>query len=284
MKTYRDFLINIFSRKKMYETVKRHSLGRIIGYYALTAVFFSILIGLGLVIFGTTTINSKINEFENYLISVYPDDLILEFKEGKLSINKIEPFAIPVGTALPENKFKNLVVFRTNEDLTVNEIVSTDSFVVAGKDRAYALRGFDKDGEYLGYNIISYNQIGTKSVNKNVYTSYINNWVSIISKIMPLIVFLGSFFIFIIFFILNMFVSLVFTFIVILVSMLKGWQFNYEEGYKVALTMTVPALFLGLILSLLGAKIPMQNLIILIILLVLFIPKNRREHPDYKII
>lgn len=267
----------------MYQTVNTQRLGRVIGFYVLTAVYASLIIALGFLAFGTKTIDKKVNQFRDYAIKTYPDDLVLDFNKDGLSVNKTEPFSIPIGETFNENQIKNLVTFRTTLETSTKDLEKADSFIVATKNKAYLIKSAEKGMQYSGYNIFSYDDVGIISVDKTFYTQKVEKLTKLLIHIMPLVIFLAVFFALMIFFVLNMFACLLFAFVVILISILKGWQFNYEEGYKLALIGTVPALFLGLILSILGLNFPMKNLVILIIFIVIIIPKKSDVRVDYSL-
>lgn len=273
-KKYINFLKKVFLPKTMYATVNEHSLGRVIGFYALTALYFSILVAFGGLVFGTHFIEKKVDSLKQYAINIYPEDLVLNFTKDGLEVNKDEPFSIPIEQTFSENQVKNLVTFRTTLETTTKDLEKSDAFVVATKNKAYVAKGFNEKGQYLGHNILPYDGIGIIKVDKALYEQKVIKLAETLDKVMPWVVFIAAFFALTMFFILNMLMCLLFAFVVILISMLKGWQFNYEEGFKLALMATLPALFLGLVLSIWGLNFPMKNLVILIVFVFIIIPKN----------
>lgn len=274
---YRKFIFNFFSRKNNYETISQTSLSKVFKYYFFTAFIIAVIFSLSLMFVVTGNLKTEIQNTSNSLIASFPDDLVLNFETDGLSINQPEPFAIPniISPELP----KNLITFNTSTDLKIQDLNNFDSFAVATKDSVFIKKMSEQANIDLGYESFTYKEmeIGIISVTKQVYQTSLTAFTNLIIKILPALLAFGSLFVVIMFFVFNIFISLFFAFLVVLISMLKGRQFGYQEAYKFSLFSTILALILGSFLSTLNLGFPMMNVLILIILTFILIPKNTNK-------
>ncbi len=108
--------------------------------------FFILTFLASLFVVGVTLIpeigkmEAKLNEMLDEVKKIYPDDLIITSKEGKLSINKPEPYIVPIpefpetlsdgeATYTSEVTYpKNLVVFDSNG--TIDDLKNYDTWVL----------------------------------------------------------------------------------------------------------------------------------------------------------
>lgn len=281
---YKQFLHNFFSRKNNYQTVRDTSLGKVFKYYLFTALVIGVIFSLSAMFVITGKARMGIQQASQQLTTIYPDDLVLNFEQTGLSINKDEPFVIPnnINAELP----KNLVTFDTSNSFTIQDLKDSESLIVATKDSFFAKKISSQPNIDLGYENYTYKEmgIGIISVTKEVYQTSLKAFTNIVVKALPFLISFGSLFVVLMFFFFNIVISLLFAFVVILVSMLKGWQFSYQDAYKFTLFTTIVALILGSFLSTIGLNIPMMNFLILVILTIVLIPKNKKEPENYDIV
>ena len=281
---YKQFLHNFFSRKNNYQTVRDTSLGKVFKYYFFTALVIGVIFSLSAMFVITGKARMGIQQASQQLATIYPDDLVLKFEQTGLSINKDEPFVIPnnINAELP----KNLVTFDTSNSFTIQDLKDSESLIVATKDSFFTKKISSQPNIDLGYENYTYKEmgIGIISVTKEFYQTWLKEFTNIVVKALPFLISFGSLFVVLMFFFFNIVISLLFAFVVILVSMLKGWQFSYQDAYKFTLFTTIVALILGSFLSTIGLNIPMMNFLILFILTIVLIPKNKKEPENYDIV
>ena len=281
---YKQFLHNFFSRKNNYQTVRDTSLGKVFKYYFFTALVIGVIFSLSAMFVITGKARMGIQQASQQLATIYPDDLVLNFEQTGLSINKDEPFVIPnnINAELP----KNLVTFDTSNSFTIQDLKDSESLIVATKDSFFTKKISSQPNIDLGYENYTYKEmgIGIISVTKEFYQTWLKEFTNIVVKALPFLISFGSLFVVLMFFFFNIVISLLFAFVVILVSMLKGWQFSYQDAYKFTLFTTIVALILGSFLSTIGLNIPMMNFLILFILTIVLIPKNKKEPENYDIV
>lgn len=281
---YKQFLHNFFSRKNNYQTVRDTSLGKVFKYYLFTALVIGVIFSLSAMFVITGKARMGIQQASQQLTTIYPDDLVLNFEQTGLSINKDEPFVIPnnINAELP----KNLVTFDTSNSFTIQDLKDSESLIVATKDSFFTKKISSQPNIDLGYENYTYKEmgIGIISVTKEVYQTSLKAFTNIVVRALPFLISFGSLFVVLMFFFFNIVISLLFAFVVILVSMLKGWQFSYQDAYKFTLFTTIVALILGSFLSTIGLNIPMMNFLILVILTIVLIPKNKKEPENYDIV
>ena len=98
---------NSMTSPKYYKEVLKTDLNFSLKYYLMLVLVASILITTIETVSVTPKIKSQISGFAENARQVYPDDLLIKVEEGKWSVNREEPFVIPMpqipNESVPEN-------------------------------------------------------------------------------------------------------------------------------------------------------------------------------------
>lgn len=216
--------------------------------YFFVFVFFLTLITtaiMGYVI--SREIPPIIDRGVQYAENFYPDDLVFTIKEGKLSVNREEPFVVPAPVellmekpaAIPDSERINLFVYDSSAKLVdfddYNTLVLATDQVIMARDDNQGIRSFPlKEADDMVIDKQMVDEIVSKIT---PYTRYI---VPILISFM--------FFVLLIFMPISKLVPLIFmSFIVLVVGrLLMGLKLSYSKYYQIGLhSITLPSLVEG---------------------------------------
>lgn len=119
-----------------YAAVRSQTFGRGVVYAFIAALIVSLaaLVAMAMVMFPLARAG-----YVDDIANIYPDELEITFKDGKISTNVEEPYSIPFPEEwrTDENDPENLVVIDTKPDLTMDEIRDYDALAVVGESTVF---------------------------------------------------------------------------------------------------------------------------------------------------
>lgn len=194
---------------QFYAEIKKQTLSGAMKYFAQLVFVFACLAAIMPIIFGVgllTWNQSAVTNFEAQIIQVFPKELSIEAKNGEVTTNVEEPYAI----AMPEllkNEFTssdttampphNIIVINTHKSIELNDFAMQDALVIVGKNEI----GFF-DVEKNKVDIQSLNNFSTDGpVNQAAFAALLENmWgvariaAVVILAVLPVLIF-GAFFV-----------------------------------------------------------------------------------------
>lgn len=206
-----------------------------IKYYLALVLFASILISTFETIVVTPQARYALDNFTSQSKSYFPEDLIIEIKDGDWTINKEQPFVIPMPDVQNESLPKNALVFY--KEGTINDLEVFDTVVLVN-----SVNIIMKDSS--GVQVRSLEGIPDTVVDRFAFEN-LTNFVSNVSNVLPLFIFVSTLFGLMIYYI---FFRLTYSFGVGLVLYLLSFlvkdnshPLDYIKSFRIALhTMTLP--------------------------------------------
>jgi hypothetical protein len=174
--------------------------------------------------FSETTLNSVTTSF--------PDDLVITIKDGKVASNRPGPIFI--------NPIKNFFVLDTENDFTLERYKSYNAAFWLTKEGIVAR---DRSGKIQ---IVSLDKVADMRIDKAFVTGTVQKfqpYVSAIAAFLPVLIFIGMFF----YFILTLFNLLFGSFIVWIIAKWKNIDIGYKKSYQIALHAVTLPLVISLI-------------------------------------
>ena len=210
------------------------------------ALIFTIVSSVSVFIPLMPKIEQGVDDAIKYALDLYEDDLEITVKKGIMSVNKKEPYIIPLTESNPRSDIpKNLIVFDSKGTLEDMEEVYDTVVLINGVN--ILLRTERKTEVY------SVSNIPDGTYTKNNFENAVNH-VRSLAKYAPYFVggalFIGTLFYYLIF---RLIYLLFIAFILWGVGSIRGLALSYEKYYKVAIhSVTLPLTieFLRRVLSL----------------------------------
>jgi len=203
-----------------------------IKYYLILVFVASLFITTFETILISPKIKKTLNEFGVQAKQIYPEDLVIEFKDGDWTINREQPFVVPMPQISNENLPENAIVFYKNG--TISDVGLFDTVILINS-----------------VNIIARNNNGIQArslegfpdirIDRDTFEDFIN-FVFSFSKVLPFLIFIFTLFglmIYYLFF--RLAYGLGAGFVVYALSFLNKKPLDYIKSFRIALhTMTLP--------------------------------------------
>lgn len=233
---------------KYYRDLIKTDLKFSLKYYAVLATLFTLVHAT----FSTTKLAPKIQkgveDAVEYVLSLYEDDLEISIKSGRVSINKKEPYVIPLNLELGEGVAKNIIVFDSNGG--IDDIKSKyDTLILVNKVN---LLTRDTSGKI---EVVPLSNIPDTVITKQSFSSLLQR-IQGLTKFVPYIVgIVLTFSILMYYLVFRLIYLLLVGILLLVVGEIRGLNLTFSKYYKVALhTMSLP-LTLGLLESVVSAKV-----------------------------
>jgi len=126
MKIFIQTFWNSIYSKEFYRNLSNQTLSSSVSYYFVLILFASVIftsiIGISLL----PTVNNLVQTAGPLIIKSFPEDLVIEIKNGQATHNKEEPVTIPfpLGSNMP---WRNAVVVDTKNSFSLNKIEEYDA-------------------------------------------------------------------------------------------------------------------------------------------------------------
>jgi len=191
-----------------------------------------------------TLIKSEISTFTKD----YPEDMVLSIDKGNVSINKPEPYIIPIPTKWEELKNdksinpENIIVINTTEPFSLEKFNDYSTVFLITKNNLISQQPENKE-----IKIMPLSEIGDLNITK----SWVLEKEALILKILPfvmaLIIPLGVGVLFLGNFVGSLIVIFLYALFVWLLFKIKKMDITYKKSYQVALHASTLILILGLL-------------------------------------
>lgn len=240
------------SSRSFYHGVSSHTNKQAWKYFILINLLVSILIYIGFVI-STIPLFNELSKPESIktFTDIFPKDLEITLKGGKLSTNQPEPYVVPLPKDLVDPKKPqkiNLITINASSDFSYDVFVDSHSLAYATKDIiAYS----DSHGEIK---INSLKNVDDFVLNKNEFDSKVYKIVEIIKKLALIMLVTLA----ITYFVFTVISSIIFlalmSLIVWIIDMIIGTKNNFRKIFKEGLYLITPILILDIIVLLLNLR------------------------------
>jgi len=234
----------------------------------MLSVFASIIYSLYASIEIVPQITSTIEAMTIQIKENFPDDLIINFKDGSWEANKPEPIIIPA-PSIPneENKYlpDNLIVFDKNG--TIDSLGSYNTYIlVNGENILYGSGGYETDPQKVSIQPLK--NIPNVTLDKNTVNSRLESMNKLIGTspyVMPIFIFLYTF-------ILNYIGgALFYALLIALLLQLIAFFAKRKLDYKKACQISIHAMTAPIILQLVASFFPQAGMYTIIWFIILSI-------------
>ena len=113
---------------KYYKDIIKTDLRFSLKYYVVLSLVFALVSATYTLVPLLPKINEGIDEGISYALALYEDDLVITIEGGKLSINKEEPYIIPLPVGGNSDLPSNVIVF--DSEGTLDDLEGWDTFVL----------------------------------------------------------------------------------------------------------------------------------------------------------
>ena len=268
IKTFWYVLKNSVISPKYYNDIVKASLKFSIKYFLMLSVFASIIYSLYASIEIVPQITSTIEVMTIQIKENFPDDLIINFKDGSWEANKPEPIIIPApsipheeNTYLPDN----LIVFDKNG--TIDSLGSYNTYIlVNGENILYGSSGYETDPQKVSIQPLK--NIPNITFDKNTVNSRLESMNKLIKTspyVMPIFIFLYTL-------ILNYIGgALFYALLIALLLQLIAFFAKRKLDYKKACQISIHAMTAPIILQLVAFFFPEASMYMIIWFIILSI-------------
>jgi len=217
---------------KYYNEVIKTDLKFSLKYYVVLAFIFALVSATYTLVPLLPKINKGIDEGIAYVLDLYEDDLVITIEDGKLSINKDEPYIIPLPGERTSDLPSNAIVF--DSEGTLDDLEDLDTFVLV--NRANVL--IKNKTEVQVYPINKFpDSVLTKGDLISV-ADQLQNFSKFVPYLVGTVLFLAVLFYYLVF---RLAYLLVIGGFLRLVGYFKGLNLSYVHYYKIGIhTMTLP--------------------------------------------
>ncbi|MFH1769673.1 MAG: DUF1189 family protein [Parcubacteria group bacterium] len=237
--------MNIFGKIKnsiygpqFYKDLQNKSLGFSIGYLFKLAL----LIALVATIIYSIVLVPKVSDFLDNIgadiIDYYPDELVMDIKDGKVSVNVPEPYFLALPGELRgelddtnvDPSVENLLVINTKQEFSIDLFESYNTVALLGEDY---IAHYDDNSQIA---IISLSDVPDFTLDADKVSTWAGKIESIV-KIVPMVilpigVFLVSFFVTFIWNLIYMFFGAI---VILILLKIMGKQTGYGHSYRIGL-------------------------------------------------
>ncbi|MFH1648679.1 MAG: DUF1189 family protein [Patescibacteria group bacterium] len=264
---------NSMTSPKYYKEVLKTDLNFSLKYYFMLVLFASTLITTIETILVVPNIKTKIMGFAESARQTYPEDLIIKIEEGKWSVNREEPFVIPMPQIPNENVPENAIVFYRQGTISDVDLFDT---VVLVNDVNIVVRGAN------GIQARSLDNVPDIEVNKETFDNFIEFLFSF-TRFLPYIIFIATLLGLLIYFIFfRLFYSLFLGAAIYALSLLNKKPLNYMGSYRIGLhTMTLPITF-QVVLALVRSSLRLPLWFFILNIFFALVVLSRMEEPSLK--
>jgi maltodextrin utilization protein YvdJ len=285
MKIFKD-IKNSFYNPSFYNEKKNESVkSSVLYFFKLTSIQSLIMTILIAIIIVPVTMLVISKDSVDKMIGAFPEELTLTVKNGQLSTNVTEPYAIPIkslasgadnpkeeNSVIKKDTRKNFIVIDTQTPFSMEVFENSDTLVLLTKD---FLVSEDSRGKFT---IEKVSKIPDIEINKAKITGWVYTAIPYLKFAIPLILVL-SFFVILVG---NIIGSLVFiliaSFVIWCVMKIKKSKFvSFKQIYKLGFYSITPLVILDLILSLFGLNIPWYASLVVFLVVFFFNVKEERE-------
>ncbi|MFC1624776.1 DUF1189 family protein [Patescibacteria group bacterium] len=264
---------NSLTSPKYYKEIFKTDLRFSIKYYLMLVLFASLLITSIETVLVVPKIKEKLGEFTESAREMYPEDLVIKIEEGNWTVNREQPFVIPMPKIPSEDVPANLIVFY--EEGTVSDVDLFDTVILVNKVNVVIREG-------NGIQARSLKDIPDTEINREAFNNFIN-FLFGFTKFLPYIIFVAVLLALLIYFIFfRLLYSLLLGAVIYALSFLNKKSLDYTKSYRVGLhTMTAPITF-QVILSLTRTSLRLPLWFFILNVFFALVVLSKMEEPSLK--
>jgi hypothetical protein len=232
-------LKNSFYNPEFYASVPNQSLKKGLKFvFVLTAVSVVVFV-LGLLV----SIVPDIKSFSghDFIEKNYPEELVINIKEGVASTNVVEPYYIPSTLEKGKNAQANLVVIDTKTDVSLSEITSYDSFVLLTKDHVV----LNQPGRET--RILPLKSIKELTVSKETTQALVSKFTEFLPWFVAIATIFGTFIGILFCFVITLINLLWLSLVTLVVGKVRKIKLTYKQAYTVSLYAFAPVVVVDMI-------------------------------------
>ena len=234
-----------------YREAKDARASQALKYFALLVLIASVVttVWLGVSFFSWASRTGDIRELRDTALSIYPDELVLDYRDGRVTSNVEEPYFIPTpkefrNTAAEpgsERTPANLVVISTKSPVTPADFGRYDTSVILAGDSLWINDTRKGKIEIQPFD----SRIRTPfTLNKGVLASYADKLISILKPIVIGMFLLLPFILFPVFMAGYLFYLVFGALVVWVIGKIRSVDLTYGQSYKLGLyLMTAPLIY-----------------------------------------
>lgn len=231
-----SILKNSIYSPEFYRSLKEKKVSFSLKYYYTLALGLSLVLTVYYSFVFVPALSSFLREIGPQIIKNYPDELVVNIKDGKVSVNVTEPYRISfpeelktiyekLPAAPPE---ENLLVIDTKNQFTPERFEEYHAYVLLTKEMvAY------REGK-KGIKIEPLSQFPNVEITKKKVAALADNILSLRKFLAPLLVF-GLFVFFILLFSLNLLWLFLGAFLVWAIARVKKVELGYTKAYQIGI-------------------------------------------------
>lgn len=238
-----------------YSQIREKNGSSAFGYFALLVFIFAFfasitpLRGIATFIFQSS---EKKDALRREILAVYPDELTLTTKSGKVFMNQPSPYVIPMPAGIANAPVtadrvqklpKNLLVIDTDKPISTDDFDTYDTFAVLSAD---SIGIFDQEKGKIQIQSLEKILSESYTLDKAQFVSLVGILEKILKAVGIMLLFLLPLFMFSGMMLWYMMYLLFGALIIWLAVKLRGGDWGYGTAYKAGLyLMTLPILFIG---------------------------------------
>jgi len=242
MEFLRTIKKSIYDRD-FYSKIKTGDFASALKYYTLfiLCIAFVVAIPLGISFFMFSSHIKDSGDVRATALDIYPNELVLNLKDGQMASNVPEPFGILMPKAFDVKQSTNLIVINTRGTISPVDFKRYNTAVILGGD---ALWIYDSKNDKIEIQKFSKMNAGVLVVNKQKVTEWINLVFRIGEKIIIVLLVLLPLFLFSFFWFAYLFYLLFGAVIIWIIAKLRKVDITYGQSYKLGLYLiTLPILY-----------------------------------------
>lgn len=235
MNIFKQIKNSIFGPDYYQNTVIKSSLRDAIKYATKLSLMVAVIIMI-VFAFLAPEFYKGLKTFVSDEIANYPEDLVLNIKDGVASVNKPEPYSLQISPTSKvmidstKNSEVNMLVVDTTKTFNIDTFHSYSTLSLLTKNELILPK--DSKGTLQ---IIPLSEFGNVVITKSLLSTMeakFHNFLPMIMVFMVLFVFIG---VFIGYFVSFLIMSLLYALFVWLLAKVKDFDLNFKDSYKVAL-------------------------------------------------
>ncbi len=255
MKIIKEIRDSIYSKTYYQFVISKKDFKSSLSYLYKLVLIISIITTIAFIV-KIPSISTYFKNTISKIVNDYPEDLLINFKDGVASINKPEPYEIPLPNDLiskqsdESGKIENLIVVNTKESFSTNTFLEYSTFALITKTDLVMV----KDRNSLQITPLS--KIGNAEITKD----FLIKTESKILKILPYLYFvipLGLLLLsFIGILIGTAFMLLMYALVVWIIAKVKKVDLSYKKSYQVGIHIATSLVIIEIFTILIGINYP----------------------------
>ena len=237
MEFFRKIYLSVYS-PKFYKTIPKSSFGSAFLYFFIIIVILTVFRVAPLVYSFATSAQVEISKGVKESAKYYPKDLVVSIKNGKVSTNVKEPYAIKNPGDVDE-EHKNLVVIDTKSPFSLEKFKEYKTFAWVTQEALY----IQSQSEVRAYDLSEVDDFKLDRKQVEDVVSMISPWVPLLTPVIAVFLIFGM----LIFYALRLIYLFFLALLIHLMSRIAGWGFTYKESYKIGMYAITLPLFLEII-------------------------------------